>query len=68
MIGFAVWLMANAGVLLAMDMLECFLHALRLHWVEFQNKFVNCFLVVIFFLNFALGFSTLMDTLSSLLL
>ncbi|GFE53427.1 vacuolar proton translocating ATPase subunit [Babesia ovis] len=27
------------GVMLCMDTLECYLHALRLQWVEFQNKF-----------------------------
>ena len=38
-IGFAVFAACTTSVLLMMDVLECFLHALRLHWVEFQNKF-----------------------------
>lgn len=37
--GYAVFAVVTFGVLLAMDVLECFLHSLRLHWVEFQSKF-----------------------------
>jgi V-type H+-transporting ATPase subunit a len=40
MIGsFFVFAAVTTGVLMFMDVMECFLHDLRLHWVEFQNKF-----------------------------
>lgn len=37
--GFLFWALVTFAIIMGMDSLECFLHALRLHWVEFQNKF-----------------------------
>ena len=39
LVSFAIFASVTVGVMMCMDVMECFLHTLRLHWVEFQSKF-----------------------------
>ena len=36
---FAIFMIVSIGVIMVMDTMECCLHAMRLHWIEFMGKF-----------------------------